>query len=68
MRIVILGSVALPIPPPAQGGTELIVYYQAKGLVQKGHELILVGAKGTADNFKDTKVRVLELGAGDLVS
>lgn len=68
MRIVILGSVALPIPPTAQGGTEFIAYHQAKGLAQKGHELILVGAKGTADNFKDTKVRVLELGAGDLVS
>lgn len=68
MRIIILGSVALPIPPSAQGGTELIAYYQANGLAQKDHEVILVGAKGTSDNFKDSNVRVLEVGAGDLVS
>lgn len=68
MRILILGSVALPIPPPAQGGTELIAYQQAKGLSERGHEVILVGAKGTSDNFSGTKVRVIEVGDGDLVS
>ncbi|KKR88258.1 MAG: hypothetical protein A2423_02575 [Candidatus Levybacteria bacterium RIFOXYC1_FULL_40_10] len=68
MRILILGSVALPIPPPAQGGTEFIAYHQAKGLAEKGHDVILVGAKGTAENFEGTKVRVIEVGEGDLVS
>lgn len=67
MRILILGSVALPIPPPAQGGTELIAYFQAKGLEEKGHDVILVGAKGTKENFTGTKVRVIEVGVGDLV-
>ncbi len=67
MRILILGSVALPIPPPAQGGTELIAYYQAKGLSEKEHDVILVGAKGTFANFEGTKVRVIEVGEGDLV-
>lgn len=62
-----LGSVALPIPPPAQGGTELIAYFQAKGLTEKGHDVILVGAKGTKENFTGTKVRVIEVGVGDLV-
>lgn len=68
MRILILGSVALPIPPPAQGGTELIAYYQAKGLSEKGHEIILVGAKGTSKSFENTKVKVIEVGQGDVVS
>ena len=68
MKILILGSVALPIPPPAQGGTELIAYQQAKGLSEKGHGIILVGAKGTAENFSGIKVRVIEIGDGDLVS
>ncbi len=68
MRILILGSVALPIPPPAQGGTEVIAYQQAKGLSEKGHDIILLGAKGTAANFQGTKVRVIEVGDGDLVS
>lgn len=41
MRIAILGSVALPVPPPAQGGTEWIAYYQAEGLSKLGHKVVL---------------------------
>jgi len=67
MRIAILGSVALPVPPPAQGGTEWIAYYQAMGLSKKGHEVILFAAKGSAQNFKDSNVKVLEVGGGDVV-
>ncbi len=68
MRIAILGSVALPVFPPLQGGTEWIAYYQAKGLSEKGHEIILFGAKGTAKNFQDSAVKVIEVGTGDLVA
>lgn len=68
MRIVILGSVALPIPPPGQGGTEWIAYHQAKGLSQKGHKILLVGTKGTKEHFADTLVEVIEVGGGDVVS
>lgn len=68
MRIAILGSVALPISPPFQGGTEWIAYYQAKGLSEKGHEVILFGAKGTAENFKGSTVKVVEVGTRDLVT
>lgn len=67
MRIAILGSVALPIFPPLQGGTEWIAYYQAKGLAQKGHKVILFGAKGTAENFKGSDVKVVEIETGSLV-
>ena len=47
MRIAILGSVALPIPPPAQGGAEWIAYYQVKELAKRGHSIILFAAKGS---------------------
>lgn len=66
MRIAILGSVALPIPPPLQGGTEWIAYYQAKGLAQKGHDILLFAAKGSS--LDQTKVRIAEVGKGDVVS
>ena len=57
MRVAILGSVALPVPPPFQGGTEWIAYHQAKGLASKGHQVLLLAAKGTAENFKDSPAR-----------
>ncbi len=68
MRIAILGSVALPVFPPFQGGTEWIAYYQAKGLSEKGHEIILFGAKGTAKNFQDSTVKVVEIGIENLTA
>lgn len=67
MRIAILGSVALPVPPPFQGGTEWIAYHQAIGLSAKGHDVLLFAAKGTAENFKNTRVKVIEVGGGDVV-
>lgn len=63
-----MGSVALPVPPPMQGGTEWIVYYQAVGLSQKGHEILLFAARGSAQNFAETKIKVVEVGGGDVVS
>ena len=63
MRIAILGSVALPVPPPAQGGTEWIAYYQAKGLSERGHKVILFAAKGS----KKDKYELVEVGKGDTV-
>lgn len=64
MRIAILGSVALPVPPPMQGGTEWIAYHQAKGLSQRGHEVTLFAAKGSMPgNYK-----LIEAGRGDTVS
>lgn len=68
MRIAILGSVALPVPPSGQGGTEWIVYYQAKGLAEKGHKVVLFAAKGSAENLKGTAVLVIEVGGGDVVA
>jgi len=68
MRIAILGSVALPVPPPAQGGTEWIAYYQAKGLAKLGHSIILLAAKGSKINFSEKNIEVIEVGGGDVVA
>jgi glycosyltransferase involved in cell wall biosynthesis len=68
MRIAILGSVALPVPPPFQGGTEWIAYYQAKGLAKLGHQVLLIGGQGTAANFQESNIQVIEVGEGGLVN
>lgn len=68
MRIAILGSIALPVPPPFSGGTEWIVYHQAVGLAKKGHVVLLVGAKGTKQNFDQANITVFEVGEGNLAS
>ncbi|GIW62042.1 MAG: hypothetical protein KatS3mg089_0894 [Patescibacteria group bacterium] len=68
MRIMILGSVALPVPPPGQGGTEWIAYHQATGLAERGHSVFLVAARGSAAAFEDLKVHVIEVGRGDVVA
>jgi len=67
MRIAILGSVALSVPPPLAGGTEWIAYYQARGLSEKGHEIILFAAKGTSKNF-NSNIKLIEIGKGDIVA
>lgn len=50
-KLLLLGSVVGPCPPVAQGGTERVVYTQAKYLAKKGIPLILVAARGTKENF-----------------
>lgn len=64
MKILILGSVALPVPPPFQGGTERIAYAQAIGLSNNGHDVTLVAAKGSlvSDHY-----RLVQIGGGDTV-
>ncbi len=64
MRIAILGSAAFPVPPPLSGGTEWIAYHQAKGLAEKGHKVILFAKTGTAENFRNENVEVIEIGRG----
>ncbi len=68
MKIVVLGSVALPVPPSGQGGTEWIAYQQVVGLSKKGHEVLLFAAKGTKQNFANSNVKVIEVGEGNLVA
>lgn len=65
MKILILGSVALPVPPPMQGGTERIAYWQATGLSSRGYDVTLIAAKGSKD---DGSYRLIEIGGGDTVT
>lgn len=64
MKILILGSVALPVPPPFQGGTERVAYAQAIGLSNNGHDVTLVAAKGS---LVSDRYRLIEIGGGDTV-
>lgn len=63
-----MGSVALPVPPPAQGGTEWIAYYQTKGLAKRGHSIVLFAAKGSKANFSEQNIEIIEVGGGDVVA
>jgi glycosyltransferase involved in cell wall biosynthesis len=42
MRIALVAPPWIPIPPPGYGGTEMVVGLLAEGLVQAGHEVVLV--------------------------
>lgn len=63
MRIAILGSVVLPVPPKAQGGTEWIAYYQTKGLVKRGHQVTLFAPEGS-----HTNAELVTVGKGNMFS
>lgn len=41
MKIAILASPFLPIPPTRYGGTERVIYFLVKGLMELGHEVTL---------------------------
>ncbi|MBI2641802.1 glycosyltransferase, partial [Candidatus Roizmanbacteria bacterium] len=39
MKIVMLSTPWIPVPPKGYGGTELVVANLAEGLLKKGHEV-----------------------------
>lgn len=43
MKVAIIADPFVPIPPPKYGGTEKVIYYTIKGLMEAGHEPILLG-------------------------
>ena len=47
LRIGLLAPPWVPIPPPAYGGIEQVVAALATGLVDRGHEVVLVAAPGS---------------------
>ncbi len=44
MRIALVAGPYIPVPPLQYGGTEQVIYYLIKGLIEAGHEPILFGA------------------------
>lgn len=42
MRVAIIAGPYLPVPPIKYGGTEQVIYYLIKGLLEAGHEPILL--------------------------
>jgi len=50
VKVAIIASPYVPVPPPKYGGAEKVIYYLIKGLQEAGHEPILVGpANSTVD-------------------
>jgi glycosyltransferase involved in cell wall biosynthesis len=56
MKIAIVSTVALPVPPPGYGGTERLLYYLAEGLVREGHDVTLFA---TGDSRTQAELRFL---------
>jgi glycosyltransferase involved in cell wall biosynthesis len=42
MKIALVGNPYVPVPPDKYGGTELVVYHLIQGLLEEGHEPILL--------------------------
>ena len=47
MKVGIIGPIWQSIPPKGYGGTELVVYNLVNGLVDRGHDVTLFGAKSS---------------------
>jgi glycosyltransferase involved in cell wall biosynthesis len=48
VRIGLLSTPWVPVPPPNYGGTEMVVGFLARGLVRAGHEVVVVGHRESA--------------------
>jgi len=48
LRIGLLAPPWVPVPPPSYGGIEQVVATLATGLVERGHEVVLVAAPGSS--------------------
>jgi len=42
MRIAFIAEPYIPVPPEKYGGTERVIYYLIKGLLERGHKIILL--------------------------
>ncbi len=44
MKIIMVAGPYVPVPPPKYGGTELIIHYLIKGLMEAGHDVTLLAS------------------------
>ena len=56
MRIAIISTAAVAVPPPGYGGTERVLHYLTEGLVQGGHDVTLFA---TGDSRTSAELRWL---------
>jgi len=56
MRIAVVSTVAVAVPPPAYGGTERVVHHLTEGLVRAGHDVTLFA---TGDSHTSATLRAL---------
>jgi glycosyltransferase involved in cell wall biosynthesis len=56
MRIAIISTAAVAVPPLGYGGTERVLYYLTQGLVQAGHDVTVFA---TGDSRTSAKLRWL---------
>ncbi len=47
MRIAVISTPVFPCPPVGYSGLEMIAYQQAKGLGERGHEVLLIAPDGS---------------------
>jgi glycosyltransferase involved in cell wall biosynthesis len=59
MRIAMISTPFLAVPPPDYGGTELVVHELVEGLVERGHQVTLFA---TGDSRTSAELRSLFLG------
>jgi len=48
MRVAIIAGPHYPVPPPRYGGTERVIAYLVRGLLEAGHEPLLLGPGDSA--------------------
>jgi glycosyltransferase involved in cell wall biosynthesis len=60
VRIAIIAPPWLPVPPPGYGGTEVVLDGLARGLVDAGHEVLLIGHPGSTCAVKRLSIVPVE--------
>ncbi|MGM0508320.1 MAG: glycosyltransferase family 4 protein [Fusobacteriota bacterium] len=58
MKIVLVAPLSIKVPPVKYGGTQRDVYWLAKALSEKGHEVTVLGKKGS---YVNERVKIIEV-------